>query len=235
MVHPVVGYAVSSDRCVGSRACPRARARYEGGLSVIHYVARLRALRPALALMLAVPLLITLAAPAAAYTIVSQTGMVGEWYLTDSYDTPGATCGYTQEYPPNHAYFRWMKLRAPNVRAADRDSNVIDQKRVQWFWKLQRGTINGSTWTNVATSSKQTKIAYENQAAAFTSLRVNFNTGTSPQGETVFRAMVIIKFLKNSGAVEGMVKARIDYYRVKNPWSTFTSGQSWCGQLTTSG
>lgn len=194
----------------------------------------LKALRSAVALMLALPLLITLAAPAAAYTIVSQTGMVGEWYLTDSVDTPGATCRYTGEYPPNYAYFRSMKLRAPTVRAADRDSTVIDQKRVQWSWKLQRAPYPGNTWTTVATSAKQTKVAYENQAAAFTPLQINLNTGLSPD-DTVFRAMVIIKFLRNNGTVEGTVKAVVDYYRMKNPWSTVTSSQPWCSQLTTSG
>jgi hypothetical protein len=196
---------------------------------------RRAAFRSLLALVLAAPLLMALAGPTAAYTIVSQTGMVGEWYLTDSSETPGATCSYGAEYPPNNANFRWMKLRAPNVRAADRNSNVIDQKRVQWFWKLQRGTFNSSTWTNVATSAKQTKVAYENQAAAFTPLQINFNTGMSAQGDTLFRAVVTIKFLRNNGTAEGTVKATLHYFRIKSPFGTFTSSQKWCQQTTTSG
>lgn len=186
-------------------------------------------------LVLVLPFVLATAGPASAYQVVYEDGLVGEYSFEDSSDKPGVWCGYSQQYPPNSAFFRWMKVRRPIVRAADRNAGVRDSRKVRWFWKLQRGTYPGSAWTTVATSDKQTKIAYEDQAAAFTPLRIDRNTGTQANELMIFRALVTIQFLKPNGAVEGTVRATLDWERRNQPWGYSTSNNGWCAQWVTSG
>ena len=187
-------------------------------------------------LVLVLPLVLAFAGPAAAYQVVSETGLLGEYIFEDYAEKPGGWCGYTQqEYPPNYAYFRWMKIRRPIVRAADRTSGQIDQRKVRWFWHLQRSTYPSGNWTTIATSAKQTKIAYENQAAAFTPLRIDRNVGTTHQAGVVFRALVVIQFLRPNGSVEGTANATLDWYRYNSPWGFTDHGNGFCERTATSG
>lgn len=178
------------------------------------------------------------AGPAAAYTVISESGLVGNYSLPDSAGSPGATCAYGQEVPPNWAWLKWMKVRAPQAFAADRNSGARDQRRVSWQFKIQRAPYDMSEpWQTVATSVVQRRTAYEDQAAAFTPIQVNYNATTSQPGSEndLLRALVILKWYRPNGSVEGTVKLAPTNYRNKSPFGVNTTGNSWCQARVTSG
>lgn len=196
-------------------------------------VAVRRLLKSVIPLALAAVVLAGLAGPAAAYTIVSETGMIGSWSLTDTAATPGATCRYGAVQPPNHTYLRWVKVRPPVVYAADRSAEKIDRKKIVWFWRLQRKSLNGTTWHTVGTSTRQSAFAYENQPAPFSASTIYENGSTN--AFSFYRALVVIRWVKANGTIEGAAKATVDYYRLKSPFGIRTSGGQFCGSLETSG
>jgi hypothetical protein len=173
--------------------------------------------------------------PVGAYSNITETGMVGHWSLNDSLGTPGAVCSYGAEYPPDYAGFRWMNVKPPVVFAADRDSNKIDHKRVKWFWKLQRSHYPNNDWKTIDTSAIQSAMAYENQAAQFSAIRIYRNVGNPDFNDVVYRALVVIKWVKADGSVEGTAKATIDWYNRKMPWDTSVGGAPFCSQVATAG
>ncbi len=160
--------------------------------------------------------------PAAGTTFVSETGLLGNYYLADAESTPAAACGYGHEVPPNGAWFKWMKVQPPTVYAADRDSGVIDHRKVSWQFKLQiRRYDSTGKWKTVASSDVQKAKAYENLAAPFTAMRVDWKPHHSdPVIFKDLRALVIIKFYKPNGKVEGTAKFIVDWYKRKEPWWT---------------
>lgn len=179
-----------------------------------------------------------IAGPASAYNVISQTGAVGNYSMTDSSVSPGATCAYGQEVPPNWAWLKWMKVRAPQVFAADRNSGARDQRRVSWQFKIQRAPYDMSEpWQTTASSAVQRRIAYDNQAAAFTPMQVNYNATTSQPGsdDDLLRALVILKWYRPNGSVEGTVRLAPTYYRNKSPFGVNTGGNPWCQARVTSG
>jgi hypothetical protein len=173
--------------------------------------------------------------PVGAYSNVTETGMVGPWSLNDTSGNPGATCKYGPEYPPDFAGFRWMNVRPPVVFAADRNSSKIDHKRVKWFWKLQRAHGQTNDWKTIATSAVQSAIAYENQAANLSALRIYRTVGNPDFTDINFRALVVIKWVKADGSVEGTAKATIDWYQTKAPWGILVGGQPYCQRVATAG
>jgi hypothetical protein len=174
--------------------------------------------------------------PVGAYSNISETGMVGPWSLNDTSGTPGATCGYGNEYPPDNAGFRWMNVKPPIVYAADRNSDKIDHKLVKWYWKLQRAHYPGTSgWKTIDTSDTQSATAYENQAAHFSAMRISHSVGNPADSDLLFRALVIIKWVKADGSVEGTAKATIDWYKAKAPWGDNVFGQPFCQAVTTEG
>jgi hypothetical protein len=128
-----------------------------------------------------------------------------------------------------------MNVKPPVVFAADRDSNKIDHKRVRWFWKLQRAHYPNNDWKTIATSDAQSAIAYDNQAAHFSALRINRNVGNPDNTDIVFRALVVIKWVKADGSVEGTAKATIDWYKSKTPWGDSVGGSPFCSRVATAG
>lgn len=180
----------------------------------------------------------TVAGPAAAYTVVSESGLHGNYALTDSSESPAGTCSYGQEVPPNWRWLKWMKIRAPQVFAADRNSGVRDQRRVSWQFKIQRSPFDMSEpWQTVATSAVQRRTAWDDQAAAFTAMKVYYNATTSEPGSDndLLRGLVILRWYKPNGSVEGKVKLAPTYYRHMSGFGTNTSGNSWCQVRVTSG
>lgn len=181
-----------------------------------------------------------LAGPAAAYTVISETGLVGEYSLNESAESPAATCGYGKEVPPNSAWFKWMKVRAPQVRAADRNSSVREHRHVTWQFKIQRRQYpadSAAPWQTVASSNVQGATAYEDQNAPFTQMKVYWNARQyeQPADYYIARALVIIKWFKPGGGVEGTVKLTPTYYAGKTPWGTTTFSTDYCATETTSG
>jgi hypothetical protein len=167
----------------------------------------------------------------------TETGLVGHYGLTDLYASPGSTCKYGKQVPPNGAWFKWMTVTAPNVYAADRNSGVRDHRKVSWQFRIQVVPFSGGSWKTVAHSSIQRATAYDDQAAPFTPMKVYWKPSrTGPNaGALKVRAMVIIKWYKPGGGIEGKVKGTIDYYLMKMPWGNFTSSQPYCQDYTTSG
>jgi hypothetical protein len=187
------------------------------------------------AMALVTGLLVAGAGSAAGTTFVGETGLLGNYYLADTDTTPAATCGYGNEVPPNGAWFKWMKVQPPTVYAADRDSGVIDHRRVSWQFKIQtRPYESTGSWKTVAVSEKQKAKAYENLAAPFTAMRVDWRPHHSdPVVFKHVRALVIVKFYKPNGTVEGTAKFLVDWYKNKTPW--WTPIQNDCDVYTTSG
>lgn len=176
------------------------------------------------------------AGSAAAYTTISETGMVGPWSFTDTNENPGGTCGYSQEYPPNSAFFRWMTIRPPMVMAADTTAGR-DHARVTWWWKLQRATWDGTLgpWETIKKSNKQTALAYDDEAAHLSAMRINHSIGTNYNNPYVFGAVAKIQWKNDNGMVKGTAQASIDYYLDKYPWGPYVSGRPFCGGHVTSG
>jgi hypothetical protein len=176
------------------------------------------------------------AGPVAAYSNVTEAGLVGPWSLTDTSVTPGATCSYGPEYPPNYAGFRWMKVKPPTVYAADRNSGRREHRMIEWYWKLQRAHYPNDDWTSLKTSAMQFALAYDDQPAQFTGLRINKNVGNpSETGDVIYRAKVFIKWLKKDGTVEGTATATIDFYTHKVFGTEFVAGNTWCQKVSTTG
>lgn len=171
----------------------------------------------------ALAMLLSLAGPAAAYEIVSDSGPRGEFMLVDTADMPGGRCGYSAENMAGVARFRWLRVRAPQVFAADRNADQRDSRIVGWSFKIQR-LQPGGAWTNVAASSEQRARAYQDAAANLDPKKVYFH-GTNDGSQ--YRALVIIKWYKPNGSVEGKVKLLVSYYGVK--WTVGTPDYVYSG------
>ena len=172
------------------------------------------------------------AAPVAAFTEVYRSGMVGPYSITDTVDSPDATCFYTAQDSTHHAWFKSMKVQPPRVFASDRDSNVRDHRKVSWQFKIQArdANVEGSKYKAVASSGIQKGTAYEDAAAPFTAAQVAYDARNLPSGESrsyFLRALIIIKWYAPGGGVEGSVKAVSTYYRYKSPFGIRTA-EDWC-------
>src|SRR4051794_7249073 len=80
--------------------------------------------------------------PVAAFSEVSRSGSVGPYSVTDTVDSPDATCLYGAADATQTAWFKAMKVQPPTVFAADRDSNVRDHRKVSWQFKIQARDAN---------------------------------------------------------------------------------------------
>jgi hypothetical protein len=192
-----------------------------------------------LALALALPFVLAAAGPAAGYQTVSETGMVGEIYLTDTMEMPAGTCTYGEKVYSNWAYLRWMKVRAPQVFAADRNASRRDRKQVSWQWKLQRMRSDETTWRVIKSSAIQRGTAYEDQKAPFTAMQINYNSHNEDLNHNAvhyvdFRALVIIKWFKGDGSLEGTVKLVPSWYRTMSYWAAGPQADK-CARINTDG
>jgi hypothetical protein len=178
------------------------------------------------------------AGPAAAYSTV-ETGLVGNyWYNNDSSGSPLAGCGYHDEGYTNWIWLDWVRVPAPIVYAADRNSeNDLESRRVSFQLKIQRHLF-GSTdpWKVVASSPIQVKRAYENTKAPFSAIKLYFTPDkTLTNGQRgQFRAMVVLKFIKNNGVVEGTVKLWPSFYNKRSPYGDGVE-ENYCSGVDTNG
>lgn len=166
---------------------------------------------------------LSLAAPAAAYEIVYDDGPRGDFMLVDTADMPGGRCGYSAENSAGIARFRWLRVKAPDVYAADRNADQRDSRIVGWSFRIQRLQPGGS-WTKVAASSEQRARAYEDAAANLDPKKVYFH-GTNDGSQ--YRALVTIKWYKPNGSVEAKVKLLVSHYGVK--WTVGTPDYVYSG------
>lgn len=154
--------------------------------------------------------------PAAAYTVVSHTGVLGPYSLTDA-GSPighqGATCFYkTSTYKLTK-----IEARRPVVKARNRTSGR-DSQWVSWQVIVQHQTPSGTTWATVFASTFTKALAYDNQAAPFAN-----RTWTAPATPTgKYRVLLVIRWYTpgSSSTIQGQVKLRDSFYESK--WNGYT-------------
>ena len=146
---------------------------------------------------------------ASAYQILEQTGLVGTFQYSDSSVAPNAKCGY-ERVSDEFEYLRWMKVDAPQVWAADRNSDRRDSRIVSWRFELQKNI--GPGYSTVGKSVQKAR-AYDDQPAAFTARKIYFSSDTIAHE---YIAQVTIRWLKKDGSVEGKVRLRLQFYANKS-------------------
>ena len=181
--------------------------------------------------------------PTAAHAYsTSESGLVGEYSYNEGPDTPFATCGYAGPVgPDNWIWLNWMRITAPTVTAADRNSETRDRRTVSFQLKIQRNTLFSSDpWQVVKSSAIQKAPAWDDQAAALSPIKLYFTPQkTISNGQNaVFRAMVVIKWIKRDGTVEGSAKMWPTYYRENSPYHSKPypiKGDGFCSAISTDG
>jgi hypothetical protein len=194
-----------------------------------------------IAFVVALTALVTLAVmPAAAYSVVSDTGTHGAYAWTDTTVSQPVTCFYGQPQPPfETAYLHNVKVRPPLAYAVDR-TGARDHQKISWQFKLQGEEFgSGDNWVTFAQSNVRSATGYDNTPAAFSPVKIAFNSRSNPdpnRDEFVFRTMVIVTWYKANGSVGGKVRLLPTYYRVKGPFSPpHTAGGDYCGAISTAG
>lgn len=189
----------------------------------------------------AVLALALLPAPAGAYG-TAESGLVGDYSYSESSDTPIASCGYAGPVgPSNWIWLNWVRVTAPTVRAADRNTQTRDRRTVSFQLKIQRNTFGSSDpWSVVKSSRIQKASAYDDQAAALSPIKLYFTPKkTNSNGHhAIFRAMVVVKWLKKDGSVEGTAKIWPTHYRINSPYYSKpypTRGDGYCSAVHTNG
>lgn len=185
----------------------------------------------------AILLATALVGPAAAYTPLSESGQHGSYSLTDWPETPGAKCTYGEVVYANWAYLVSMKVFAPHVFAAD-VSGERDQGVVGWKWQLQWKEYDKVTWHTIKSTGTQKRTAYDDQEAAFSAMKLNYNSEMDDPshlgGNIIFRAKVIIKWYAPNGSVEGKVTLKPDWYETDTYWAAGPS-DNYCQRVNTDG
>lgn len=200
----------------------------------------MRVFRLLVAVVLSAALFVAATGPAAAFTVLSESGSHGHYSLTDTPDMPGAKCTYGDVVFSNWAYLVSMKVYAPHVFAADRDSGTRDHRVVSWRWQLQWKEYDKVRWHTIKSTAIQMRTAYDDQEAAFTAMKLNYNSEqddpTHEIGgpEIIFRARVIIKWYKPNGDVESTVKLKPDWYTRDTYWDAGPS-DNYCSRINTDG
>ena len=112
--------------------------------------------------------------PAAAYS-TQESGLVGPYAFGDSLADPMATCAYHDPGYSNWIWLDWFRVKAPTVYAADRNSDKRESRTVTFQIKIQKHMIDSpNPWKDVASSPVQRKTAWEDQAAAFSAIKLYF-------------------------------------------------------------
>ena len=200
-----------------------------------------RGTRRTLAFIVALSALLTLAVlPAAAYSVVSDTGNHGMYSWTDTTDSPPVTCIYGQPQPPfATAYLHYVKVRPPSAFGIDR-TGARDHQKISWQFKVQGEVFGtGDNWMTFAQSTVRSATGYDDTPAPFNPVKIAFNSRSNPdpnKEDFVFRTMVIVTWYKANGSVGGKVRLLPTYYRIKGPFSPpFTGGGDYCGAINTAG
>ena len=166
----------------------------------------------AAAVCLGLTLAVAVGSTASAFSILQQSGNHGEWGSSNSTpdDSRGlaARCGYSAPDVSGFAHLAWIKVAPFKAQAYNR-TGAVDHQPVTFMVTVQRSGDGGSTWSNVS-SLAQTRTAYDNLSASFSSLKVL----TSGKDGKLYRAVVTLKWLRN-GQTDGLVKVLLDYYSVK--------------------
>jgi hypothetical protein len=165
-----------------------------------------------MALMLAVQ-------PAAAATVKSTTGHVGDYaFQDDQNNTRGVDCVYETSKETHHGlkayWLNKLSIRGPKVYA--RDNGGSSHQTVGWKYKIQTQPTSGGSapWTTIYTSS-----VAKHSASIGSGYQFGRRTWNAPESfnDVNVRVLVIVNWYKRSdpSTVDGTVKATYDYYHVK--------------------
>ncbi len=149
--------------------------------------------------------------PAAAFTVLSSTGLTGTYSLTDAASPSGhqSTICY---YRTATSKLDKIEVRHPQVKARNRTSGR-DHQWVGWQFIVQHQTPSGTTWQTIYGSSFAKADAADNLAAAFAN-----RTWAGPADPTgKYRVLVVIRWYTpgSTSAIQGQVKLRDTYYESK--------------------
>lgn len=171
----------------------------------------MRAKRPAVvAALLGLLIVLTVAAPASAFEIITESGQHGDFgFPHDDLSQPGARCGYSAPNSSGAAQLVFIKVAPPLIGARDVTAGR-DEQNASWQVRIEGKPVNAGTWRTVAHSAPQTRTTFDDASASYAPIKLSIH-GT--QGN-IYRALAVFKWLRN-GAVEGKVKVRMEYYAVK--------------------
>lgn len=161
--------------------------------------------------------------PAAAATVISQTGNVGSYVIHDNQNTTrGADCDYETTMETHHGsnafWLDALKVRGPQINAYNDHSGT--KQYVGWQFKVQDAPASSSTFTTFYTSSVVKQKV--NVSTGFQFDHRVWKAPENPPADTNWRVLVILKWFKRgtTTVVQGKVTASIDYYHVKGGGAT---------------
>lgn len=159
-----------------------------------------------------------LSSPAAAETVLNGcSGKCGYWEVGDkSTGGKGAVCVYQTSYPYN--------LKQITVRAPLMHGRYAVKTKVGWRFNIQKKNVGGGSWKTTYTSSFQTAKA-SNSIPAYTGhgfSRRAYNGPAHPEG-FYWRVTLDLRWWGKTGAVEGNLKLKYDWYKRQRGALTNTS------------
>jgi hypothetical protein len=149
---------------------------------------------------------------ASADTVVSSYARHGDNSLSDTSDSPGATCKYQQGFGND---LRSIKVQPPKVYARDR-SGGVDTQNVAWRVVIQRQdpAPNGA-WSTVYRGDPVSGTATAATPAAFSEQTIPYEiTNDDPAPYRVLVKIIWHRF-DGSGRM-GTVTRRVDFYRYED-------------------
>jgi len=162
--------------------------------------------------------------PAAAATVISTTGTVGNYAIHDNHDTTrGADCDYETTRETHHgAKAYWLdaiKVRGPQIYAYNDHSGT--KQWVGWQFRVQDEPASATdAWQTFYTSS-----VVKQRVNVSTGVQFDHRVWKAPESlpaDTNWRVVVTLKWFTrpSSTTVQGTVRASIDYYHVKGGGAT---------------
>jgi len=171
--------------------------------------------RPLLVLASLVATLLVSVQPAAAFSVLSSTGLTGPYSLADA-ATPSGHQSVICYYRTATSKLDRIEVRHPQVKGRNRTVGR-DHQWDGWQFIVQHQTPSGTTWQTIYASSFAKANAADNLAAAFTN-----RTWVGPSDPTgKYRVLVVIRWYApgSTSAIEGQVKLGDSYYESK--WNGF--------------
>lgn len=161
---------------------------------------------------------------AAAATVLSSSGHIGNYVLHDNFDSArGVDCFYETHKETRHGvkghWLDKLSIRGPEVSAWDNGSGT--KQWVGWQFRVQNEPASETdAWTTVYTSSvTKAKVGISN------GFQFDRRTWTAPENlanNKNYRVVITINWYKRTGSsnVKGTLKASYNYYHVKGGGAT---------------
>jgi hypothetical protein len=179
-----------------------------------------RSRRPVMMLGSALLALLFAAQPAAAATVISQSGTIGTYQFQDNQNTTrGADCVYATNGSPGEHKLKTLKIRGPKIFAYNDHSGT--KQYVGWKFLVQSEPVSATDAFTTFFSSSVVKERV-NVSAGFQFGSRNWTAPGNVTSNTNWRVVVVLFWYKRSGSttVQGKLTASYDYYHVKGGGST---------------